>query len=133
MKFLYGYFNQDTGESVVTLADRYGTYTGQAKLHPDDKDNASQYMGCGLAQRRAWIKALQNRRRRIKIKIQAIKEIIVDINVFANDYADINKRLKCKLKSYNKEIENIENLIKEIQNNINKRIEVRDNLINKNK
>lgn len=133
MKFLYGYFNQDTGESVVTLADRYGTYTGQAKLHPDDKDNASQYMGCGLAQRRAWIKALQNRRRRIKIKIQAIKEIIVDIKVFANDYVDINKRLKCKLKSYNKEIENIENLIKEIQNNINKRIEVRDNLINKNK
>ena len=53
MKFLYGYFNQNTGESNVALADRYGTYIGQAKLHPDDKTNASEYMGCGRAQKRA--------------------------------------------------------------------------------
>ena len=79
MKFLRGRFNKETGVSIVTLSDRYGRYTGVAILHPDDKNNASEYTGCSIAEQRAWIQALQNRRRRTKIKLNTIKNLIKDI------------------------------------------------------
>lgn len=134
MKFLYGYFNQNTGESNVALADRYGTYVGQAKLHPDDKINASEYMGCGLAQKRAWIKALKNRRRRTKIKLNTIKNLIKDIDQNCSNLTNLpafKKRLNLKLKYYNKEIEDINNDIDEINKNIKKRIEIRNKILQK--
>ena len=49
MKYLYGYFNSEKGKSIVALADKYGSYIGEAKVHPDDKDYASEFMGCSLA------------------------------------------------------------------------------------
>ena len=58
MKFLYSYFFPDTGESVAALKNKDGLYIGSAKLHPDDKNTASQFAGCRLAEYRAWIKYL---------------------------------------------------------------------------
>ena len=49
MKFLYGYFHPDTGESKVALANKSGTYIGRAKLHPNDLKYASKYAGCRIA------------------------------------------------------------------------------------
>lgn len=130
MKFLYGYFDQNTGKSVVLLADRYGKYIGQAKLHPDDKNHASQYMGCALAQQRAWIKGLKKRGSRIKIKINTIKSIIKDIELNIEDNKEIIKRLNIQLKNYNNQINDINNQIKEIEQNIKKRIQIREKIIN---
>ena len=114
MKFLYGYFDQNTGKSVVALADKYGRYIGQAKLHPDDKNNASQYMGCALAQQRAWIKGLKKRSSRIKIKINTIKIIIKDIELNIENNKEIIKRLNIQLKNYNNQINNINDQIKDL-------------------
>ena len=55
MKFLYSHFNEETGKSIAVLSDKYGKYSGQAKLHPDDKDNASKFAGCRIAYKRALI------------------------------------------------------------------------------
>ena len=133
MKFLYGYFNQNTGKSVVALADKYGRYIGQAKLHPDDKNNASQYMGCALAQQRAWIKGLQTRRRIIKIKIQKINEIYKDLCENCQ-IAELNiqQKLYYKLKAYNDEIKELDQQIQEIKDDIKKRIQMRDKITKKN-
>ena len=122
MKFLYGYFDQETGKSTVALADKYGTYIGQAQLHPNDKENASKYAGCSIAERRAQIKALRNKRRRIKIKIKTIKEILKDVE---------NEKINIKLRYYTKELNNINEEIDQIRKNIQERIKIRNDIINK--
>ena len=133
MRFSHGDFNKETGISTVTLFDKYGIYTGLAILHPDDKDNPSEFMGCSIAEQRAWIKALQNRRRRIKIKLDAIKNLIKDIEINYHDPIDpkLKRRFYLKIKDYNNEITYIEESIKQIKNEIKQRIDVRDKIIKK--
>lgn len=41
MKLFNSYYIPETGESQVTLVNRYGKYTGMAFVHPDDKETAS--------------------------------------------------------------------------------------------
>lgn len=133
MKFLYGYFDQETGKSQVCLADKYGKYIGYAYLHPDDKNNASRFMGCRLAQQRAWIKGLQARRRIIKIKIQTINEIYKDLCENCQIAGlNIQQRLYYKLKAYNDEIKELDQQIQGIKDDIKKRIQMRDKIIKKN-
>lgn len=134
MKLLYGEYNFNTGKSTVTLADRYGKYTGYAKLHPDDKDNESHYMGCHIAEKRALIKALKNRRRRTKIKLNAIENVTNDIqmNVFPKEeHKEIKKILYSKIKDYSKQIKRIDELIEEVETSIKERIQMREKILNK--
>ena len=130
MKFIQGHFNKKTGKSIVVLSDKYGKYVGQANLHPDDKKNANAYTGCSIAQARAYIKLLEKRRNRLKIKLEAIKNLIKDIEV--NYHTPINfklrRRFNIQIKNYNDEIENINNLIKDIQTNITTRIKIKDKI-----
>lgn len=133
MKFLDSFYNKYEGKSIVTLADKYGIYTGYAKVHPLDKENASEYAGCAIAESRAWIKALKSRRRRTKIKLNTIEEVIKDINLNANNYIDVSKRLNILFKKYTKEIKEIDKNIEEINNSIKKRLEARKKILDKQK
>ena len=131
MKFIYGYFDKNTGKSTVILSDRYGEYIGQAKLHPNDKKYASEFTGCSIAQARAQIKMLQKRRNYLKIKLEAIKNLIKDIEINyptpLDDYK-LKRRFNLQIKNYTNEIVNINNSIKDIQIGIKKRIEIKDKL-----
>jgi hypothetical protein len=49
-------YNAETGESVVTIHTEEGNFTGKARLHPADADNASRFFGCQIAEQRAAIK-----------------------------------------------------------------------------
>ena len=133
MKFLYGYFDQKTGKSTVALADKYGKYIGQSKIHPEDKNNSSEYMGCEIAQRRAWIKALQNKRYRAKIKLNFIKNLIKDIDTNYEGilHFKLKRRFNLKIRDLSNEIKDINNQIEQIKTDIKKRIELRDILIKK--
>lgn len=136
MKFLHGEYDSTTGKSTVALADRYGQYIGYAKLHPDDKENESNYMGCNIAEKRALIKMLKSRRKRIKIKLNATENIINEIHnkVSPNDiHRDIKKVLYFKTKDYNKQIERINTLIEEIEKKIEERISFRRKFLKKDK
>lgn len=131
MKFSYGDFNKETGISTVTLFDKYGIYTGLALLHPDDEKYPSEYTGCSIAEQRAWIKALQGRRSRAKIKLNAIKNLLKDIEINYHQPIDskLLRRFSLKIRDYNNEIKDINNQIKEIRKNIKERIEIRDKII----
>ena len=132
MKFLYGYFDQETGKSQVGVADKYGKYVGYAYLHPDDKNNASKFMGCRLAQQRAWIKGLQTRRRIFKIKIQTIIEVYKDLQKNCDISGEITQRFYYRIKCYDNEIKELEQQIQDIKDDIKKRIQIREKIIKKN-
>lgn len=130
MKFLYSYFQKATGKSIVALADKYQRYIGQAKLHPDDKEYPSEYAGCRLAQKRAWVKYLRSECRRKKIMLQTIKNLNKDIQLNCQEInPKIQRRINLKLRDYTEEITELKDSIIELENQIKKDISTRDNLI----
>ena len=139
MKFLYGYFHPETGESVVALADKYGVYTGQAKLHPEDTKFASEYAGCRLAEKRAWLQYLYKQRRIKKLQLKTIQNLRDDIliNFHLDKNSDSTKkicrRIKLKLRDYSNEIKELTNDIDLLSSDIKKDIKIRDDLIKRTK
>lgn len=134
MKFLYGYYNDQTGESTVTLANKYGQYTGYAYLHPDDKESASEYAGCNLAQKRAWLDSLRKDRRRISFQLKAIKNLYKDIKHNVQDPdPKITKRFQIQIKLYQTALTEINSDIQELQNLIKKTIETRASILKRSK
>lgn len=127
MKLLYSYFYPQTGESVSVLSNKNGTYTGSAKLHPDDQNVASQYAGCRLAEYRAWIKYLKSERRNNKIKLDTIKQLNKEINLYCPDINQkIQRRINLKIRDYYNNIQEINDEIQQLQTKIKKDIETRD-------
>lgn len=130
MKFLYGYFHPQTGESVVALANRDGVYIGEAKLHQEDKEYGSELCGCRLAEMRAWVKYLLNERRRKKLMLKAIQNLNKDIQLNCNNIdPKIQRRINLKLRDYTQEISTINKDIADLKNQIVKDIKIRDDLI----
>ncbi len=122
MKLLYGYFLEDTGQSLVALIDKNNkVYTGEARLHPDDKDFAKKYSGCDIAECRAWIKYLKDRRRIFKIKLDTIQKLKKDIEIncdLNNIDAKFLKRINLKIRDYMNEIKQINFQIEQFNQHI---------------
>lgn len=134
MKLLYSYFFPTTGESTVALANRDGVYIGSAKLHPDDKNTASQFAGCRLAEYRAWLKYLHKERTRNKIQLKTIKNLNKDIQLNCSSIdPKIQRRINLKIRDYNNKIQELTDNIKELQNKIKKDIEIRDSFLKRTK
>ena len=53
-------FDPETGISTVTVKTKRGTYTGIAKVHPEDKEIQSAYTGLRIAEMKAMRKAYKN-------------------------------------------------------------------------
>lgn len=58
--FLISNFDPDTGISFVKIATKDGKFIGHAKLTTGDRP--SEFLGCQIAERRAYVKALKARR-----------------------------------------------------------------------
>lgn len=130
MKFLYGYFHPDTGESKVALANKSGTYIGRAKLHPDDERYASKYAGCRIAEGRAWMQYYKEEKRRSQERIELIKNLYKDIyrNCSPITIKEIEQRFNIQLKYYENKIEESKQIIEEIQKELENSIKVRDSI-----
>ena len=44
-KLIYSNFDQETGESVVAIENKYGVFYGFSDLHPEE-ENVSSFVGC---------------------------------------------------------------------------------------
>lgn len=129
MKLLYSYYIPETGESTVTLANRYGTYTGTARVHPEDKNNASEYAGGRLAESRAWVKSLQDRRRRLRIKLDATMSLYKDLLNNVDTPIEVQYRFDVFIKKYRKDIKEIDEMIKTIKATNEDYFKVRDEIL----
>ena len=116
MKMIYNNFDPLTNITTVTLADKYGTYTGIAKLHPDDINNS--IAGFRIAEERARIKFYKARLKREKIRLQTLisfkKEYYQDFSLKEFNFLEIriNRSLKL-IKDFNKIISTHEDALKE--------------------
>ena len=129
MKFLRGDFLKHSGISYVTIADKYGRYTGYANLHENDREFASKFTGCRIAEQRAYIKLLHNNIKRAKIMLKVIRNLKKDIELNCKDIdPSVLRRINLKLRDYSNEINYNKDKIAEIKTNIKKSIEIKDNI-----
>ena len=62
MKFISSSYDKTTGRSKVVMQHLGVKFIGNAQVHPDEFDKASEYAGCYYAELRATIKALKYER-----------------------------------------------------------------------
>ena len=116
MKMIYNNFDPITNVTTVTLADKYGTYIGIAKLHPDDINNS--IAGFRIAEERARIKFYKARLKREKIRLQTLisfkKEYHQDFSLKEFNFLEIriNRSLRL-IKDLNETISIHEDSLKE--------------------
>lgn len=80
IKLLYSNFDPDTGISIVRIQTPSGTFKGKARLHPEDKNYASQIAGCQYAEIRATIKYLKHIASEKRAAAEALRKLFNKIN-----------------------------------------------------
>lgn len=101
MKLKRSKFNEYSGVSIVMLENKGNTYTGNAVLHPEDFENASRYVGCRLAERRALAKYYQEKKNIARYKRDAINSLLNDLTNSPDDL-DIFETILNHKKYWNK-------------------------------
>ena len=72
-------FDPVSGKSIVTVKTKRGTYTGVAKIHPDDEEIQSKYTGLRIAEMKAVRKAYKDELKRERIILHTIERMTKDI------------------------------------------------------
>lgn len=128
MKLIKTEFNKETGVSTVILQDKNGRYEGKAKLHPDDKDNISNYAGYHIAEFRAWIKYLKTQLSRKKAMLKAVENLKKDIQINCYENQDIEKRIGLTIRNYTEEITEIQEAIISLNQTVREYIKGREKI-----
>lgn len=68
-------YDETTGISKTVILTDLGSFEGFAKLHPDDKENASRFAGCRYAEERALIKYAKMKIKVINNQLEVLKNI----------------------------------------------------------
>ena len=77
------YLPEEDNKSVAVISTELGTFYGVSKLHKDDEDVKSEFIGCHIAESKAYIKYIKER---IKILTNQIKAL--------ENYENLIKNLK---------------------------------------
>lgn len=139
MKLTYSNFNSETGESVVILQNRNGRYVGKAKLHPEDREFASEFAGCRIAEQRAWLDFYKTELKKTKIQLKTLENIWNDIiwycekdeENYLRSILHFGYRIFIKIKYYEKYKRELEDNIVEVKKEIDDSIKTRDKIIQK--
>jgi len=132
MKFISSSFNQRTGVSYVTMQHLGRKFTGVARVHPDDKHNASEYAGCSYAETRAIILALKYERNILKYEIKVCENFVKSIECYShfNKEDESAKSIYRQLNIKRKKINELTNEIERIQKALKAAIKDREEILN---
>lgn len=132
MKFYSSNFNAETGKSIVIFKHDNNTYIGTAQAAEEDMSHLNRFLGCNLAERRAWIKYFMDERRKYKNKLKAIQHLNKDIkNVCGEIDPKIQRRINLCLRDYSAQINFFSEYITSLKKCNKEDTKVRDNLFNK--
>ena len=130
-KLIFSKYEESTGVSISVIRCRYGEFTGIARLNPEDRANASSFVGCEIAERRAVIKALKAQLREVKAMQKAVKMIIQDLEKSKTyqKHSIANRHLRKSYWLYQKQILDIKKNISEIEESINTKLSERATIL----
>ena len=73
-------WDPEEGTALCIIQDKEKTYYGIANCSPEDRDMMSEKTGCFIAEKRAYIMALQDFRDKLRIELRALKRFYYSIN-----------------------------------------------------
>ena len=114
MNFIDAYYDKETGISKVIMQHLGRRFLGKAQCHPEE-EKPSEFAGCSYAEKRATIKALKYERKLAKIK----SDMAIDFMKSCEAYKDFDKEsptAKVLYKQLNKRIKKVNDLADEINN-----------------
>lgn len=115
MKFLSSTYDSEKGISKVIIKHLGLNFIGRAFIHPDDKEKASEYAGCGYAETRAVIKALKYERALAKREAEVCRKFVKACECYKcwnhedNSARAIYRQLNRKIKKVNDLTDEINN------------------------
>ena len=130
-KLIYSKYNESIGISISTIRCKYGEFTGIAKLNQEDKENASSFVGCEIAEKRAVIKALKAQLREVKAMQKAVEMIIEELEKSKTyqKHSVENRRLRKSYWLYQKQILDIKKNISDIEESIKTKLSERASIL----
>lgn len=112
-------YDKKTGVCKITIQNKYGHFTGEAKCCPEDMDQFSIFAGSRYAEIRAAAKFAKFRYNQEKIKLQTIQNLIKDLkhrDTFIP--LDIQRTLKLKLRDYSQSMSDWQNIYTYLEDTI---------------
>lgn len=97
-------YDKETGVSKCTILHNGVKYYGEARLHPDDKDNWSSFLGCRIAEARATLKALKAEKKEKQQELHYYENFektllsYKEVNTESKEYKTIRKIIWKKMK-----------------------------------
>lgn len=68
------YLPEENGDSIAIISTDLGIFHGIARIHEEDRDVESEFIGCHIAESKAYIKYLKEKIKILNIKIKALKD-----------------------------------------------------------
>lgn len=68
------YLPEENGDSIAIISTDLGMFHGIARIHEEDRDVESEFIGCHIAESKAYIKYLKEKIKILNIKIKALKD-----------------------------------------------------------
>ena len=127
------------GFSTVTLKHNGKFYVGGALYNKEEEKNPpSSFFGQRLAEKRATIEYWKDKRDINRIKEQALKSLLKDLEPYIQDgveedglYEIILEKLEQHIKYYNKEVKDCKKQIDYLKREIKESLKIREQLFNK--
>lgn len=135
MKFITSDYNSETGLSKVIIKHMGIVFSGEAKLHPEDKQYGSMYTGCTIAEIRATIKALRYELKSAEDETRYCKNLVNSCTSCKN-FNKYSKSSKVLFRQYNRRVKRVQDIkdeIKDLKEQLNTIIEARNKYIEKKK
>ena len=128
IKLIKSHYDKEDGMSFVKITTDLGCFDGYAFLNPEDKEIASKYLGCEIAELRAHIEYFKKRKYIINQRLTALKGLRKKFKKYIStnmDYADsiMDSALINILNQQIAELERSRNLCKQSIKDINKYID----------
>lgn len=134
-KVIYSSYDESSGLSIVRIQNRYGTYTGYARLNKEkDADNASSFFGCRIAEARAKAAFIKDRIKTLKAEIKILtqyKDNVVQMKDFSTDKVKYYQTLLKYIKKLTKEKEDWESKLLSLNKSIDYNMAQRYRLLDK--
>ena len=123
----------EDGLSTVEITNRYGTFVGHAKLHPEDVAFESNFAGCRFAEMKAGIKIFQAKIKDVRVKIKTLEDF-EKVLINCKDY-DPNsfegKRLRKQIYLLKRELNQLLANKTSLSSKLKEHIDYRDKVVHK--
>lgn len=117
-------YDKETGVCKITIQNKYGHFTGEAKCCPEDMDQFSTFTGSRYAEIRAAANFMKYKVKEEKIKLKTIQNLKKDLeHYYAGSYphaipSKVLRFINLKLRDYTQAISDWENLYHYLEDTI---------------